>query len=227
MSEYYAVIRSSNELAHYGIRGMRWGVRKAIQRGDMQAYSKQYRKAEKKLKKLSEKADIEKQKEVAKKHNRRAAIATGIGLAGLGTLTGNKLVAKRMAKDAIAILPTNKKSARKERIVGEGKGIHKEGEGLGIGPVGDRGYDRVPVEGGKSSSRPNGFRTIEKMAKVVTVAGLGTAAYQKSRALSAKLRTTKKGHAKAVAKRDEFRREMNKTFAGVKSKKNKRRKQYG
>lgn len=28
MSEYYAVIRSTDHLAHYGIKGMRWGVRK-------------------------------------------------------------------------------------------------------------------------------------------------------------------------------------------------------
>lgn len=28
MSEYYAVIRSGSELAHYGVKGMKWGVRR-------------------------------------------------------------------------------------------------------------------------------------------------------------------------------------------------------
>lgn len=28
MSEYYAVQRSGNHLSHYGVKGMRWGVRK-------------------------------------------------------------------------------------------------------------------------------------------------------------------------------------------------------
>ena len=215
MSEYYAVVRVSDSLAHYGIKGMRWGVRKAIQRGNERVLSRQYQKAEKKLKKLSEKADIEKQKAIAKKYNRRAAIASGVGLVGLSALTGNKMVARRMAKDAITILPLNKKSARKKRIVGDGKGIYK-GESLGIGPVGNSGYERIPVEGGKTSSRPNGFKSIEKIAKAVTVAGLGAAAYQKGKSLAAKYRTTNKGHAKAIAKRDSWKKEMRVAFNGTK-----------
>ena len=34
MAEYYAVERSPEYLAHYGIRGMKWGVRKAIASGN-------------------------------------------------------------------------------------------------------------------------------------------------------------------------------------------------
>ena len=39
MSEYYAVVRSGDSLTHYGIRGMKWGIRKALDRGDNRATS--------------------------------------------------------------------------------------------------------------------------------------------------------------------------------------------
>lgn len=220
---YYAVERSENCLAHYGVKGMRWGVRRAIQRGNDKKLSRQYQKAEKKLKKLSAKADIEMQKLATKKHTRKAAVAAGIGLAGLGALTGNKLAAKKLAEDTITILPLNKKSARKKRIVEGGKGIYKTGEGLGTGPVGDRGSEKILVNGGKSNVNPNGFRSVDKLTKGITVAGLGTAAYQGGKALAAKYRTTNKGHAKAVAKRDSWKREMQKAFKGTKYSASKRR----
>ena len=53
MAEYYAVERSSEYLAHYGIRGMRWGVRKAIRSGDPKKLRKAYLKAAAHLGKLS------------------------------------------------------------------------------------------------------------------------------------------------------------------------------
>jgi len=50
MAEYYAVERSSDYLVHYGVRGMKWGVRKAIDkiRSNMRM-SRNYMKAQKKL----------------------------------------------------------------------------------------------------------------------------------------------------------------------------------
>lgn len=52
MAQYYAVERSSEYLAHYGVRGMKWGVRKAIDRiGGNLRRSKQYMDAHKKLQK--------------------------------------------------------------------------------------------------------------------------------------------------------------------------------
>lgn len=224
---YYAVERSMDHLAHYGIKGMRWGVRKAIQLGSDKKLSRQYKKAKKKLDQLSKKADAAAQAELVKKHGRRAAIAAGIGLNGLGAAAFNNLVAKYRAKDAITYLPLDKPSARKKRIVGDGKGIYKVGEGLGIGPVGDSGTEPILLNGGRAStgasggssrtkSRPNEFRTRDRIAKGVAVAGLGTAAYQTGKAIAAKYRTTAKGHAKAIAKRDAFKREMQKAFKGTK-----------
>lgn len=52
MSSYYGVQRSSEYLAHYGVKGMKWGVRKAIQTGDSNRLGKNYYKAAQKLQKL-------------------------------------------------------------------------------------------------------------------------------------------------------------------------------
>lgn len=44
MAEYYAVERSPSYLAHYGVKGMRWGVRRAKERGDEKALGRHYKK---------------------------------------------------------------------------------------------------------------------------------------------------------------------------------------
>lgn len=53
---YYGVQPSNTNLAHYGVRGMKWGVRKALARGDRAALSRHYAKAQKKLARLTEQA---------------------------------------------------------------------------------------------------------------------------------------------------------------------------
>ena len=226
MSEYYAVIRSTDHLAHYGVKGMKWGVRKAIERGNFRALSRQYNKAQKKLAKLNRAADINAQNNIAKKHNKRAKIGLGVGLAGLGAFTGNELLVRHLAKKyGISSTPSTnhpavnelvEKSVRKKHYVGPGKGIYKVGEGLGTGPVGEVTPKAVFNSSTATSIRkPNAFRTINRISSAVGAAGFGTAAYQKGRAIAAKYRTTQKGHAKAVAKRDAFEREMRNAFAGT------------
>ena len=48
MAQYYGVQRSDEYLAHYGVRGMKWGVRKAIQ------HPVSYLRAKHKLSKLTD-----------------------------------------------------------------------------------------------------------------------------------------------------------------------------
>lgn len=230
-NEYYGAVSTptTDFLAHYGVRGMKWGVRKAIQRGDRKAVSRQFRKAMRKLERLNEKANLQKQKEVAAKHNKRARIAAGVGAAGIGTIAGNNYAARKVL-EAAGSLPGNYNGVRKKRIVGEGKGIQK-GEAIGGGPVGNTtnttsyaagsttthpsSSGSTSSSGGNSSGGVNGFKVIRNIGAGMTAGGFATAAYQKSRAIAAKRRTMKKGHAKAVAKRDAWKREMDQAFKGT------------
>ena len=82
MSEYYGVNPSSDFFAHYGVKGMKWGVRKALEKGGSsgaRALARQYKKASKKLRKL------EKHGANGKKYAKRAA-ALGVGAAAAGGL---------------------------------------------------------------------------------------------------------------------------------------------
>lgn len=94
-NEYYGAASTPTEdfLAHYGVRGMKWGVRKAIQSGNSAKLSKQYAKAEKKL------AKLEKRAANASKYGKRAAAmgagaAVAGGLAAAGTGRVGSLVGK-------------------------------------------------------------------------------------------------------------------------------------
>lgn len=87
----YAIERNDEYLAHYGIKGMKWGVRKALASGSDRALARQYRKASRKLEKLQKRA------ESGKKYARRAAVL-GAGAAAAGGLAaaGTSGVAKAM-----------------------------------------------------------------------------------------------------------------------------------
>lgn len=92
----YAIERSDEYLAHYGVRGMKWGVRKAREMGGARGaklLSRQYAKASKKL------AKLEKQAGKSKKYAKRAALM-GAGAAAAGGLAavGTEGVATGMRK---------------------------------------------------------------------------------------------------------------------------------
>ena len=81
----YAVDRSDEYLAHYGIKGMKWGVRKAIASGNSRKLSRQYRKAAKKLAKLEKRAaNGQKYARRAARLGAGAALAGGLAAAGTG-----------------------------------------------------------------------------------------------------------------------------------------------
>lgn len=94
-NEYYGAASTPNEdfLAHYGIKGMKWGVRKARESGNARRLGRQFNKAQKKL------AKLEKRAASGKKYAKRAALL-GAGAAAAGGLAagGTAGVAKLMDK---------------------------------------------------------------------------------------------------------------------------------
>lgn len=76
----YAIDRSDEYLAHYGIKGMKWGVRKAVESGNARSLDRHFRKAQRKLARLRKRA------ESGAKYARRAK-ALGAGALATGGLT--------------------------------------------------------------------------------------------------------------------------------------------
>ncbi|MBP5168812.1 MAG: hypothetical protein ILP14_06375 [Oscillospiraceae bacterium] len=95
MNEYYAVVRSTDELAHYGVKGMKWGVRKALANRNERALDRHFRKAAKKLAKLQDIGTI------SKKYAAKAA-AYGAAAAGTGTIAiaGTKGISSALIRSA-------------------------------------------------------------------------------------------------------------------------------
>lgn len=89
-NEYYGVASTPMDdfLAHYGVRGMKWGVRKALQNGNSKSLDRQYKKAAKKLAKLNERTNVEAQSKKAKKYSKLSGVGAAIGAAGIGGTIG-------------------------------------------------------------------------------------------------------------------------------------------
>lgn len=88
MAAYYGIERSSVYLEHYGIKGMKWGVKKAITKGDKAALKRHYDKATSKLHRLHTAANLVEQR-INRRDNLKLA-GIGAGTFGVGALA-NKL----------------------------------------------------------------------------------------------------------------------------------------
>lgn len=267
----YAIDRSDEYLEHYGIKGMRWGVRKAIERGGTglgnRRLARQYRKAQKKLAKLEKRANS------GAKYARRAAAlgagaaaAGGLALAGtqgiangighvqrgaqaagraLMNVRGNNPVAHKLRNAGVAINEATKANGAMTKAMGGAYksvrdwgnsnslakkgidalgGLERTNQGVAKALVNTRGSNQVAhqirnagvrlSEGstktlGNAAKQLRGVNnnTIARIGAGAIGAGLaGAAGYNAYRAA-----TTKRAAQKAA----DFRKEMNKTFAGT------------
>ncbi len=246
----YAIERNDEYLAHYGIRGMKWGVRKAIARGNSRALRRQYQKAAKKL------AKLDKQAANSKKYWRRAGImgagaAVAGGAAALGTQGVGRLVARGGDVAATASHKVGKLLTRIPGTSGAAQAIHRTGSammtaggvGKGRGAIRSAGGSarRAIEQWGKSDSLSRAIRTPMingAVSNAGNVAGKGlnkaqgalrgvsnnTIARIGAGAIGAGLAVGAARNAykaKTAQKRAaQFRSEMNKAFAGTQYGKN-------
>lgn len=96
MSEYYGTSAASSDfLAHYGVKGMKWGVRKALAKNNAFKLAYHYDRALRKKASLKEQANPKEEKE-----NAKAYAAGGGALLGAGALGG--LASYGIAKGQVA-----------------------------------------------------------------------------------------------------------------------------
>ena len=255
MSEYYAVVRfGDNHLAHYGVKGMKWGVRKAIERGDDKALGRQYKKAMKKLNKLNKKAD---NINVVIQHSIIIPVPELIYAAGTGGMIGSALSMKKHLGKARELDAAHKKLGDELEAAGKRtrrdleRRLHLTAQNGKYNSYSqpyqrDMAFDRLERDTEKELGRHldnyhaksdvlkkdldhenaafKNASTARKASAIAGGVGLLGAAVAGGKALQAKRRTSAQGHAKAVAERDAWKKEMNKAFKGTKYDTSRRRK---
>lgn len=214
---YYGISNSTDHLAHYGVKGMRWGVRRALATGNQRALDRHYRKAAKKLAKLQSIGDHG-YKSAAK------AAAYGAAAAGTGALAigGTGLAAKgiRGARKGIRFfgnLATGNKFRQLSSLERAADAVDKWGKKHTVG------FKAADIHDKLSAAAEKGF-SPERLARRRKLIMRNNSQYARLGALAATAALAAKAgqHAyrahnseKYREKAERFRNEMDKVFAGT------------
>ena len=103
---YYDVAPSSDFFMHYGVKGMKWGVRRARENGNQKALSRHYSAASNKLRQLTAKSDRDLVSSIKKyntKEYAKAALGSGLMSGGLTMgLNSHLPMSERLKWSAVA-----------------------------------------------------------------------------------------------------------------------------
>lgn len=233
-NEYFGVATTpmDNYLAHYGVRGMKWGVRKAIASGNKARLGRQYAKAQKKL------AKLEKQASNSKKYARRAAaLGAGAAVAGVAASRGTKLVGDVLGKTnvglnrvgtALSKVKGNNMRAAKIRNFGSNLAQQTRNGGRISGnlvktaqnvnawgaknSISEAARNAIRTSGAKGNLVGGAYRKLQGVSNN-TIARIGAGAVGAGLAAGAARNAYKAATAQKRAAK--FRSEMNKAFAGT------------
>lgn len=235
MSKYYGVTTPTDDfIAHWGVKGMKWGIRKARPVGNGAPKSLGYRRAEKKLAKLEAKANrnallakadrldkVSKGARIAGRVGLGAAAAGTAGSIGSGHLVSRAIGKANSQRDTVrnsmtrqynlALSGHNKHGITTDKTLAEWRKYNNEI---------DSAYT-------KSINNADKLRNISRSAQA---AGAGLAALGYGAAIGSKLRAnalrkTANNSAKMAAARQraaEFRKQMNAKY-GVQNRSKKRK----